>query len=355
MGVCGAVMVSARSRLCLLTVLLWLGGCASTVAPPKSSPPSAEVAQRIVVAPDGSDAATGDATAPWRTISKALSSVRPGGTVVIRPGTYEELITDAAVTPASPNRPITVTSEGTPRPVLKGLLWLRNPSYWTVRGLRIEWSARATISQHMVKIQGGRGWLFSDNQLSGAKSFAALLVSGNASDWKVVHNTIQDTRPANGVNQDHLLYVNSTGPRGLIEHNLLTDSPNGRAVKVGPPNPDDVGVEGGLIIRANTMLRNLGPSNVQLAYRTSNVVIERNIMAYPGPNEAAVTAYELDGSRNVIRNNLVWMADGGAVERGVKGLIDGGDNVTADPRFFAQQYGWEADIPAPVDGAPKSP
>jgi parallel beta-helix repeat protein len=45
-----------------------------------------------VVAPTGSDSAAGTATAPWRTISHAVSAAANGSTVVVRGGTYHESV-----------------------------------------------------------------------------------------------------------------------------------------------------------------------------------------------------------------------------------------------------------------------
>lgn len=47
----------------------------------------------FVDAAKGNDAATGDAGAPWRTISRALKGLNPGATLVLRGGTYYERVT----------------------------------------------------------------------------------------------------------------------------------------------------------------------------------------------------------------------------------------------------------------------
>ncbi|CAA9321872.1 MAG: Chitinase [uncultured Frankineae bacterium] len=45
------------------------------------------------VAPNGSDSAAGTATAPWRTVAKAVRAARDGATLVLRGGTYSESVT----------------------------------------------------------------------------------------------------------------------------------------------------------------------------------------------------------------------------------------------------------------------
>jgi hypothetical protein len=296
----------------------------------------------LYVSPYGDDKASGTLRQPFATVGHALGQAVAGTTIYLRGGLYEEMVTDAHVRPGTASAPIVLRAFKSERPEIRGLLWLSSPTHWIIRGLTVSWSASARSDQHMVKIEGGDSWRFEDNTLRGARSYAALLVAGDANDWVVRGNSVTDTHESNGKNQDHLIYVNTSGTNGLIEGNYLADSPNGRAIKVGPPESGGPPVPGPLTIRYNTMERNKGPSSVQLAYSTSNVLVERNIMVSPGENYACVTAHELAGENNVVRDNLVWLADHGAVEPGVDGLIDGGGNVTMSPDLSAGRYGLEA-------------
>ena len=69
------------------------------------------------------------------------------------------------------------------------------------------------------------GWRIHDCEILNARSFAGLLIAGAASSWTVDNNYIHDTYPANGRNQDHLIYVDARAPGGVIERNLLVESP----------------------------------------------------------------------------------------------------------------------------------
>ena len=53
-------------------------------------------AEQYYVSPGGSDAGRGTREKPWQTISKASASLKPGDTVEIRAGTYDEAIQPAA-------------------------------------------------------------------------------------------------------------------------------------------------------------------------------------------------------------------------------------------------------------------
>lgn len=285
------------------------------------------------VAPGGSDSGPGTSTQPYGTLAAALRALQPGDTLVVRGGTYRERIMSPSLRPGTPTARIQVVAAPGERPVVEGLLWLKGASYWDVRGVNVTWSTNNSASEHMVKLTGGTGWTFTDSEIWGARSFAAVLVAGDAADWTFARNHVHDTHPSNGTNQDHLVYANSGSGGGVIERNLLVGSPNGRAVKVGPPSKD-TGIVENLTIRHNTMVDNHGPSNVQLAWGSSNVQVYRNIMVSPGPNRSAVTAYQLTGTGSVVQDNLGW-ATSRLLDTGVAGLADGGGNVLADPGLDA--------------------
>ena len=119
------------------------------------------------------------------------------------------------------------------------------------------------------------------------------------------------------------------GTNGLVENNLLVNSPNGRAIKVGPPDPSGDPISS-LVIRHNTMLNNLGPSDVQVAFDSSNIVIEGNIMQRSASGRPAVTVFDLRGEGIVVINNLFWLTDGVADETEAISTIS---NISLDPRL----------------------
>lgn len=297
---------------------------------PSSTPPPPLPGARFVVAPDGDDDGTGAPSDPWRTLEKALPSLAAGDTLFVRNGTYDEKLDDIEVQPGSPSKPVQVVAAPGSRPVLRGLLWLRDADHWSFRGLNVTWDKSASSDDHMVKFDGGTGWSFTDAEVSDARSYAAILVTGEAQDWRLSGLFVHSTQPTHGDNQDHLVYVSSTDG-GVIERCLLTDSHNGRAIKLGPPDADGDPVEN-VTVRYNTMFDNLGPSNVQLSRDASDNRIYRNIMSRPGAGQPNVSAFELSGEDNTVYDNLVHESTG-AVAADVDGLEDGGGNVERDPRF----------------------
>jgi hypothetical protein len=287
------------------------------------------------VSPAGSDANPGTQAAPFATLATALHALQPGDTLLVRGGTYVENVTATTVTTASAAAPIRVAAYPGERPVLQGLLWLRNPSWWTFDGLNVTWNALNNASQHMVKLTDGSHWRFTNAEVWGAHSYAAILVAGAPADWSLDHLFVHDTYASNGANQDHLIYVNALngGAGGVVERNVLVRSVNGRAVKVGPSSSTGAAV-GNLLIRYNTMADNGGPSNVQVAWATSDVTMYRNIMTRPAAGRSAITAYELSGTNDLVADNIAWDA-AGVLDAGVAGLVDNGGNAVLDPQFAA--------------------
>ena len=153
-----------------------------------------------------------------------------------------------------------------------------------------------------------------------------------ATDFLVDHNFIHDTYESNDKNQDHLMYVDN-GPdgSGVIERNILARSSNGRGVKLGPGSLDRPGT-GNITIRYNTFYDNRGPSNIQLSGSSSNNQIYGNLLDQPSDGAANITAWNLTGSNNVVRDNLGGHS-GGVADFDSSGYVDGGGNVHADPKL----------------------
>jgi hypothetical protein len=295
------------------------------VAPTTEAPPDVH---RLVVAVGAAKGGDGSSERPFSTLRAGFEALRPGDQLVVGAGTYDEELVDLQIRAGTEAAPIDVVAAPGARPVLQGLLWLEGADWWRIRGLNVTWADRSRKDQHMVKLTGGAHWVFADAEVWGARSFAAILVAGDPVDFALRDLYVHDTRPSNGDSQDHLIYLNAGTGGGTVEGCLLVNSPNGRAIKVGPASKDGSPV-GNIVIRGNTMVRNLGPSSIQLAWRTSNVVMERNVMVETRPGRAAITGFHLDGSGNVARDNVAFAA-ASVVQPGV-GIVDGGANRMVDP------------------------
>jgi len=274
------------------------------------------------VAPSGSDSSTGSRDTPWRTIGHSITQLAAGDTLVVRQGVYVESIRTTRLAPGTPTQRITVTAAAGEVPVLQGLLWLVEPDHWTIEGLTIEWSDEDGGPQdHMVKLTGGTGWVFRNNEVRGAKSYAAVLVAegsppdGPPTFWRIADNCIHDTEPTNGGNQDHLIYVNSgTEPTyGVIEHNVLWGAPNGAGIKLGGPSAD-IGGASNVTVRFNTIAETF--QSVSVSWQSDHNIIIGNVMARIPDGRSHIRAFELIGVDNHAYSNvadkepLVWADDG---------------------------------------------
>lgn len=256
------------------------------------------------VAVDGDDANDGQPDAPWRTLSKALERLRAGDTLYVHGGVYEERV-DIRASAGRPDARITVSAYKDERPLVVGLLWLAEPSYWTVKGIDVTWSPANSPDEPMVRFYGGTGWVLSGAELSNARSVAALMIDDgpneNLGAFVVRNNCIHDTLPANGENQDHNIYVDDFGsspePRGIIERNLLFNAPNGNNIKLGGGNG---GGPRNVEVRFNSMFG--GNRNVSVSIEASNISIHHNLLGRA--DEANIFGFELDGTGNTAFDNV---------------------------------------------------
>jgi hypothetical protein len=237
-----------------------------------------------------------------------------------------------AVAPGRPRARILVSNLGHERPVVKGQLWIGNPSYWTIHGINVTW-AKGDPNEPMTRIYGGTGWRFTGAEIWGAHSTSGLHIDdgprGNLGRWAVTGNCIHDTYPTNGEHQDHNIYVDdmssSPHPHGVIARNVMFNAVNGRGIKLGPGRA--TGGAFNVTVRFNTIYNSA--QNIGVSRDTSGVRIYRNILVKA--TEANVLGFELEGRHNVVRDNIgagapAFLANTG----GHHPLVDGGGNLHPD-------------------------
>jgi hypothetical protein len=330
-------------RFVLLSVLLagWLSACAPRASDERAAPPArvetgrTAAARGFHVAPHGRDEERGTIERPWRTLTAALSRLQAGDTLWVHDGVYRERI-DVAATAGRPDARITVAAFPGDRPLLRGMLWIGEPSYWTIEGLRVTSDEQHAPDQAMVRLHGGTGWVLRNSELFGARSVAALMIDDgpgqNLGEFAVRDNCIHDTLPSNGENQDHNIYVDDFGasptPRGIIERNVIFNAPNGNNVKLGGGNG---GGPRNVDVRFNSMLG--ANRNVSLSVGATDNRISRNLLAWA--REANVFAFDLTGLGNAAYDNLTFAAPSpvGRSDTSAPVLFD--RNLVTDPEIDA--------------------
>jgi len=269
---------------------------------------TAHAAGVYYVSPTGSDSNSGSASAPFHTLKKAFTTLRAGDKLYVRGGTYTEQVTGVSVAAGTASAPIVVQNYPGERPVLSGLLWLSNPSYWTFDGLNITWSSADTADEHMVKMTGGTGWRITNAEIWGAHSWANILVAGDPDKWSIDHSSIHDNYGSsthNGV-QDHDIYVNTTlsGHSGVIEDDLIYNATRGEIVKL---DGTGTGSGGGMnvTVRYNTMVNS--SRSMLLGGQTQGSNIYRNLVVTGSSgSDIAIYLYNNTGSNNSVHDNLFW-------------------------------------------------
>ncbi|HET9442825.1 MAG TPA: hypothetical protein VFO65_05840 [Acidimicrobiales bacterium] len=307
-------------------------GAPSTVSPPAAG-------RTLVVAPSGRDGGLGTEASPWATLGHALARLEAGDTLLVRGGRYRERLTSVALREGRPDARVTVAAFPGERPVLEGLLWLDRPSHWTVRGLEVAWGGTAP-DQPMVRVVDGVGWRLEANRLSGARSIAALVVTGSRSGepagWAVAGNCVHDTVRTNDKNEDRLVVVDpglEAGP-GVVERNLLFGARNGAGLELGGTGAGARGAAG-VTVRHNTIYDTA--QSIVVAGRSRDNQIVANLLGRTSEEYATIRGYRLEGAGNQARDNVGFQSIALILnDQGFRGVEPVGDNrIPVDPRFDA--------------------
>ncbi|MGH2795971.1 MAG: right-handed parallel beta-helix repeat-containing protein, partial [Actinomycetota bacterium] len=299
----------------------------------------ARAANTYYVSTTGTDSNPGSFVQPFRTVTKGLRALFPGDTLFVRGGTYVERVTSVIFRAGTAGDPIRAAAYPGERPVIKGVLQIRNADHWTFDGINVLWDA-ASIEDPAVKLMHGVGWSFLNAEVWGARSYAGIYVGstqvGEPSSWRIAGNCIHDTYAAHAPFLDHNIYLglkaeDQPGP-GVVERNILFNASNGDNIKVGG------GGEGGaqdVIIRNNTLYN--ASQNAVVIGATKRTTFERNLMGrstgkswYPNLRGQTVT-----GAGNIARENAGFAAAKFlASTNSTRPIVDGGGNVFgADPKF----------------------
>jgi hypothetical protein len=293
------------------------------------------------VSPSGNDSNPGTSLKPWKTFKASLPKLDCGDTLYARNGTYVEDVTSIDIVACSKTTPVLVQAYQDERPVIQGLLWLDQPSYWTFDGINVTWNTSNSKSEHMVKFTNGVGWSFVNAEVWGAHSYAAILVTSSKStqpsDWTIADNCVHDTYESNDDNQDHLIYINThNSPGGTVERNILYGASNGAGVKLGGSDSDEVGPKN-VVVRYNTIYDT--KQNLFVIWHANGTDIYGNLMDKVdlSINEeyGNIRAYQLSGTGNSAYDNLGFEAGNFIYnDPGFNKVADAGGNVFPfDPLF----------------------
>jgi hypothetical protein len=270
---------------------------------PTSQPaiPSSKV---YYVATNGNDANAGMELQPFRTLSKGASVLQPGDTLLVKPGSYAEGLSDAIPSGMDWSKPVTIRAyDPNNRPILmpaSGSNWVLHFQTYQrqvvhhiiVDGFVLD--AKSVVND-AVKITMGANHIRLINSEVRNSPNQGILTSGVGSDYnEFIRLDIHD----NGIDTqfDHGMYISTSAnliDGCLIHHNsgygihlFSEDSaykPNNNIVRNNRLY-DGQGRHGGMIISVgdgnlayNNLLYNT-PAGIEVAYDASNSKVYNNVI-----------------------------------------------------------------------------
>ena len=304
------------------------------------------------VAPWGSNSNSGTRRRPWRTIQRALDSLRPGQRALVRKGIYRQsLVMERAGTAAAP---ITIRAYPGERPVIRPggsgpmdypVRITAGAAYFRLAGFVVEGAPLHTTMNI---------WVSDGQRDSGpapthhieisrcevrAGTGTGLLVSPNTQAVQLIGNTVHDN--GDGSRQHQGIYFQ--GQDGLIANNLVYHQPNGFGIQVRGNFPDSDTtreIPARDVIVANNTVVDSSLSGILVENNASEVLVVNNISALNGSH--GVVGYDNDSgdvlAGNLAYNNLLWDNESGPVGNSGRTVIDfSRGNMVANPRFVDAQ------------------
>jgi hypothetical protein len=332
-----------------------VGGCQNGESP-RSVPHGLAGARYVSLS--GSDSNPGTSVKPWRTIQKALDTLRPGQTAAVMAGVYREsLVMRRAGTALAP---ITVQSYPGEMAIVQpaGVGEMDYPlritsgaAYFRFRAFVVEDAPLDTTVNVYVAAQDKP--YPHDIEISGCEirssTGTGLLAEPNSFRVKVLGNVVHD----NGLGTAHQHQgIYFQGKDGVIARNVVYGQPNGFGIQVR------AGAKR-VLVANNTAVGN-SLSGIVVENSATRVTVVNNISAFNGG--WAVYGYDsgegpvLPG--NVAHHNLGYENGSGGFSNGGRPVIDfsADRNVVANPKFVdrdVHDYHLRPNSPARDKGDPR--
>lgn len=186
---------------------------------------------------------------PGVNLAIAISSLCPGDTLALRPGTYRtgylrfypNTPGQTGILRGTPTRRTTITAADPQHPPLvQGGLQFSGADYWRLSHLRVQATAPGLSALAMI---GGAGWSVTSSEFFGARqtnSMANVLIAGSHGyprGFEFRGNRIHDAAQSNRRDAtDHNLYImfqGAPGSGGVVTRNVLWNAPHGAGIKIG--------------------------------------------------------------------------------------------------------------------------
>jgi parallel beta-helix repeat protein len=297
-----------------------------------SLPVSIPASARYVSATTGNDSSPGSAAAPWRTIAKASASAGPGDVVVLEPGTYGGVGTTTSFERnGTAAAPIVFTSEpGAARAVIRGYARIV-ASHVRLDSLVFDGPTGGVVAKSssnpggeevQVSIMHSTDVELSHSEVRDNAWHAGVFVS-QATDVRIVSNYVHDNGDAaTGANLDHGIYWCSGS--GTIANNRVEDNV-AWGIQLYPSAAN-------VVVSRNTVAGN-DRGGIVVANESSRTQLLNNQVT--GNAQQGIYAYNLTGTGNVARENLVWSNGENVSGAGISYTA----TAVQDPKVASGSYG----------------
>jgi hypothetical protein len=300
--------------------------------PPSTTPPgrggvalpaplAASKGTTFYVAPGGSNGGAGTLGAPWRSIQKALDTLKPGQRALVRAGTYTEDLEMRRAGTAS--APITVEAYPGERPVLASagshpLEVGDEGAYFRFSGFVVEKhpgtsGGNIDVYGHHVELSGNEIRRGTDQGIYTAEESHHVQILGN---W--IHDN------GKGIaHQSHGIYLQ--GDDHLVANNVIHDHPEGFGIQVY----DD----GSRAVVVSNTITGAGHSGIVIGGDggVDGVIVRNNIFAFNAHYGISHDSTCPSGSK--ADHNVVFGNRWGQTQAGCSGLDYSGGNRTGNPLF----------------------
>ena len=257
------------------------------------------------ISPQGADTNSGTAARPWKTISKANAQLQPGDTVLLRTGTYAEVVKPAR--PGLPGSPITYKNGPGQTPVISDVpiaIRLQDLSHIVVDGLTVDGDHVGHYTEPdpatvlgWVFMQGGDHHVIQNCLFQYASSYG-ISVGGGGHHHRFLNNTMRYVgSPAAG--------GNNTVSLGEDTHHILFE---GNDLSYAGHYLFMLGTRSKHHVVRNNHFHSHWHGNAD-TWRSSHSLFELNRNSHvikTTTNDAEPSGLRMQGVHNIIRRNVCY-------------------------------------------------
>ena len=317
------------------------------------------------VSPTGSDGNPGTETSPFRTLTKGVSVLQPGATLLVFPGTYAESLDANIPSGTDWTAPVTLRAyDPANRPVIRPPV----SSSTEYRVLFFTKNKFTGLPQHHIVVDGF--------VLDGSNTNPdAVKITDGAHHIRLMNSEVKNA-PRQGIlttnvnsayNEFINLDVHNNGTDTLLDHGLYISTPynlvahchvyNNAAYGIHIYNGDGVSAHDN-IVRDNLVHDQAVKSGIVIASGSGNLVYNNVVWGNKysgihidfGANGTTIYnntiygngSYGIDigssGSNTAIRNNIIYKNGSAAIDNGGSGTTTGTNLINVDPKFNDEEH-----------------